>query len=96
MSCSSSRIARRSTRKHWSWSARSGSERTTARRCDKPGKTTLSAETCTESRCHSPGCMTMHSGEIYQAQAARFIGEFSAGFAGLTPHSRRTRPGRCR
>jgi len=30
----------------------------------------------------------MHSGEIYQAQAARFTGEFSAGFAGLTSHSR--------
>jgi len=37
----------------------------------------------------------MQSGEIYQAQAERFTGELSAGFAGLTPHSRRTRPGRC-
>lgn len=39
--------------------------------------------------------MAMQSGEIYQAQAERFTGEISAGFAGLTPHSRRTRPGRC-
>ena len=48
-----------------------------------------------ENCCHSPGCMAMQPGEIYQAQAARFTGEFAAGFAGLTPHSRRTRPGRC-
>jgi len=39
--------------------------------------------------------MAMQSGEIYQAQAERFTGELSVGFAGLTPHSRRTRPGRC-
>jgi len=32
--------------------------------------------------------MAMHSGEIYQAQAARFTGEFTAGFSGLTPHLR--------
>jgi len=30
----------------------------------------------------------MHPGEIYQVQAARFIGEFTAGFARLTPHLR--------
>ena len=45
-----------------------------------------------ESLSHSPGCMAMHSGEIYLAQAARFTGEFTAGFTGLTPLSRRTRP----
>nr|AEW43426.1 hypothetical protein [Salmonella enterica subsp. enterica serovar Typhimurium] len=39
--------------------------------------------------------MAMHLGEIYLAQKARFSGEFTAGFTGLTPHSRRTRPGRC-
>ncbi|ELF5202425.1 hypothetical protein RBC57_004681 [Salmonella enterica] len=49
-----------------------------------------------ESRCHSPGCMAMQSGKIYLAQNARFSGEFAAGFTGLTPHSRRTRPGWCR
>jgi len=48
-----------------------------------------------EWRCHSPGCMAMQPGEIYQAQSARFAGEFTAGFTGLTPHSRRTRSGRC-
>jgi len=60
----------------------------TVLRCNKPDKTGLSAGIFAESRCHSPGCMAMHSGEIYQAQAARFTGEFSAGFAGLTSHSR--------
>ncbi|WP_171022640.1 hypothetical protein [Escherichia sp. E2748] len=40
--------------------------------------------------------MAMQSGEIYQAQAALFAGWFTACFAGLTPHLRRTRPGRCR
>ncbi|EKK1053469.1 hypothetical protein PJ953_004546 [Salmonella enterica subsp. enterica serovar Senftenberg] len=39
--------------------------------------------------------MAMQPGENYQAQAARFTGEFSAGFTGLAPHLRRTRPGRC-
>ncbi|MGE5069087.1 hypothetical protein [Yersinia enterocolitica] len=37
----------------------------------------------------------MQPGEIYLAQNARFSGEFTAGFAELTPHSRRTRPGWC-
>jgi len=90
-----SRNARRSTRNRWSWSDRSGSGRTTDRRGDKPGKTRLLAGICTENRRHSPGCMAMQSGGIYQAQAARFTGEFTAGFAWLKPHSRRTRPGRC-
>ncbi|MQK37646.1 hypothetical protein DWW26_23350 [Escherichia coli] len=67
----------------------------TVRRCNKPDKTELSAQIPAESRCHSPGCMAMQSGEIYLAQAARVSWEFTAGFAGLTPHSRRTRPGRC-
>ncbi|EBP2087338.1 hypothetical protein PH05_25210 [Salmonella enterica] len=39
--------------------------------------------------------MAMHSGEIYQAQAARFSGRFAAGFTRQTPYSRRTRQGRC-
>ncbi|WP_241618921.1 hypothetical protein [Rosenbergiella epipactidis] len=39
--------------------------------------------------------MAMQSDEIYLAQNARFSGEFAAGFTGLTPHSRRTRPVRC-
>ncbi|EBH8909663.1 hypothetical protein EA116_26600 [Salmonella enterica subsp. enterica serovar Santiago] len=60
----------------------------TVRRCNKPDKTGLLAGICAESRCHSPGCMIMHSGEIYQAQAAQFTGEFTAGFTGLTPHLR--------
>ncbi|EKP2119438.1 hypothetical protein OFY73_004827 [Salmonella enterica] len=60
----------------------------TVRRCDKPDKTVLSAGILAESLCHSPGCMAMQFGEIYQAQAARFTGEFTAGFIGLTPHSR--------
>jgi hypothetical protein len=30
----------------------------------------------------------MHSGEIYQAQAAQFSGGFAVGFTGLTPHLR--------
>jgi hypothetical protein len=30
----------------------------------------------------------MQSGEIYQAQSARFTGAFTAGFTGLTPYSR--------
>ncbi|OAT56521.1 hypothetical protein M993_04788 [Obesumbacterium proteus ATCC 12841] len=59
-----------------------------ARRCNKPGKTELSSGICSESRCHSPECMAMHSGEIYLAQAARFTGEFTAGFTGLRPYSR--------
>ncbi|ECY9928232.1 hypothetical protein F7786_23060 [Salmonella enterica subsp. enterica] len=65
------------------------------RRCNKPDKTGLSAGIRAESRCHSLGCIAMQPGEIYQAQNARFSGEFTAGFAGLTPHSRRTCPGRC-
>ncbi|EIX0285045.1 hypothetical protein MGU62_004532 [Salmonella enterica] len=94
-SCVSIRSARRSIRKRWSWSDLSDSGRITARRCNKPDKTRISAGICVESPCHSPGCMAMQSGEIYQAQAARFTGEFTAGFTGLTPHSRRTRPERC-
>lgn len=39
--------------------------------------------------------MAMHSGEIYQAQAARFTGCFSAGFTRQAPYSRRTCPERC-
>ena len=58
----------------------------TVRRCDKPDKTGISAQISAESRCHSPGCMAMQSGEIYLAQNARFSGEFTAGFTGLTPH----------
>lgn len=50
------------------------------RRCNKPDKTGLSANICGESRCHSPVCMAMHSGEIYQAQAARFTGELTVFF----------------
>ncbi|ECB3955402.1 hypothetical protein CQL54_23915 [Salmonella enterica subsp. enterica serovar Newport] len=64
-------------------------------RCNKQDKRGLWAWIFAESRCHSPGCMAMQSGEIYQAQAARFTGEISAGFTGLAPHLRRTRPGRC-
>ncbi|EDT6198807.1 hypothetical protein A7Y49_004796 [Salmonella enterica subsp. enterica serovar Weltevreden] len=67
----------------------------TVRRCNKPDKTEISAQIPAESRSHSPGCMAMQSDEIYQAQNARFSGGFTAGFAGLTAHSRRTRPGRC-
>jgi len=58
-------------------------------RCDKPDKTGLSAGICAGSRCHSSGCMAMHLSEIYQAQNARFSGEFTAVFTGLTPLSRR-------
>ena len=65
------------------------------RRCNKLDKTVLSAGIRAEIRYHSPGCIAMQPGEIYQAQNARFSGEFTAGFAGLMPHSRRTRPGRC-
>ncbi|EIE3280443.1 MULTISPECIES: hypothetical protein [Salmonella] len=67
----------------------------TVRRCNKPDKTGISAQIPAESRCHSPGCMAMQPGEIYLAQNAWFSGEFAAGFTGLTPHTRRTRPGRC-
>ncbi|WP_114264165.1 hypothetical protein, partial [Klebsiella pneumoniae] len=74
----------------------SASGRRTVRRGNKPDKTGISARIPAESRCHSPDCMAMQPGEIYLAQNARFSGEFTAGFAGLTPHSRRTRPGRCR
>ncbi|PDN15075.1 hypothetical protein, partial [Salmonella enterica] len=77
-----------STRKRWSLNDRSGSGRTMDRRCNKPDKTGLSANICGESRCHSPVCMAMHSGEIYQAQAARFTGELTVFFSGLTAHSR--------
>lgn len=49
-------------------------------RCNKPDKTGLLAGIFAESRGHSPGCMAMQPGEIYQAQAARFTGEFYAGF----------------
>jgi len=62
---------------------------------DKPVKTGAWTRIYIESMSHSRGCMAMQSREIYQAQNARFSGEFTAGFAGLTPHSRRTRPGRC-
>ncbi|MED8689154.1 hypothetical protein RCN26_00005 [Escherichia marmotae] len=68
----------------------------TVRRCDKPDKTGLSAGISAESRCHSPGCMTMHSHEIYLAKNSRFTGEFTAGFTGLMLHLRRTSPERCR
>ncbi|EDT6198783.1 hypothetical protein A7Y49_004764 [Salmonella enterica subsp. enterica serovar Weltevreden] len=68
----------------------------TVRHCNKPAKTEISAQIPAESRSHSPGCMAMQSDEIYQAQNALFTGEFTAGFTGLTPHSRRTLPGRCR
>lgn len=40
--------------------------------------------------------MAMQSDEIYQAQAVRFSGWFTACFAGLAPYFRRTRPGQCR
>ncbi|XST02333.1 hypothetical protein ACNF0A_23055 (plasmid) [Enterobacter hormaechei] len=67
---------------------RSGSDsgRTTDRRCNKPDKTGLSAEICAEIRCHSPGCMAMQSGKIYQAQAARFSGGFAAVFTRQAPY----------
>ncbi|EGY0639204.1 hypothetical protein JHN24_004810 [Salmonella enterica] len=71
-----SRSGRRSIRKHWSWSDRSASGRMTVRRCNKPDKTGLSAAIFAESRCHSPGCMAMQPGEIYQEQEARFSGSF--------------------
>ncbi|HHU2819100.1 TPA: hypothetical protein ACUBCK_005134 [Escherichia coli] len=58
-----------------------------ALRCNKPDKTGLSARIPAESRCHSPVCIAMQTGEIYLAQNARFSGEFSACFAGLTPLS---------
>ena len=64
----------------------------TVRRCNKPDKTGGTAQIPAESRCHSPGCMAMQSGEIYLTRNARFSGEFTAGFTGLTPLSRRTRP----
>jgi len=48
-----------------------------------------------ESMSHSPDCMAMQHGKIYQTQNARFEGWFAACFAGLTPHSRRTVPGWC-
>ncbi|ECN1181533.1 MULTISPECIES: hypothetical protein [Bacteria] len=83
-----SRSGQRSIIKRWSWNDRSGSGRMTVRRCNKPDKTGLSAGICAQSLIHSPGRMAMHSGEIFQAQAARFAGEFTAGFSGLTPHSR--------
>ncbi|ELK8694091.1 hypothetical protein Q6P37_005143 [Salmonella enterica] len=60
----------------------------TALRCDKPHKTGISAQIPAESRCHSPCCMAMQSGEIYLAQAARVSGEFTAVFTGLTSLSR--------
>ncbi|EIU0713471.1 hypothetical protein [Citrobacter freundii] len=74
---------------------RSGSGRTTVRRCEKPDKTGLLAGIFAESLSHSPGCMAMQSGEIYRTQTGRFTGEFSAGFTRLAQHSRRTRPARC-
>ncbi|MBN3062445.1 hypothetical protein H4F35_22220, partial [Pectobacterium versatile] len=67
---------------------RSGSGRTMDRRCNKPDKTGLSAGICGESRCHSPCCMAMQSGEIYQVQNARFAGWFTVCFTGLTLLSR--------
>ncbi|EUC85064.1 hypothetical protein HMPREF1570_3296 [Klebsiella oxytoca KA-2] len=60
----------------------------TVRHCNKPDKTWIPARNCAESRSHSPGCMAMHLRKIYLAQAARFTGEFTAGFTGLTPFSR--------
>ncbi|QFH50172.1 hypothetical protein FR819_13130 [Leclercia adecarboxylata] len=68
----------------------------TVRRCNKPDKTPFSARIPAESWCHSPDCMVIWANEIYQAQAARFNGEFIANFTRLKRHSRRTRPGRCR
>ncbi|EAP7326321.1 hypothetical protein CXJ24_23635 [Salmonella enterica subsp. enterica serovar Senftenberg] len=67
----------------------------TVRRCDTPDKTGLPAWICAESGSYSPGCMAMQSGEIYLAQNARYPEGFTAVFAGLTPHSRRTLPERC-
>ncbi|EGF2049609.1 hypothetical protein IB428_004642 [Salmonella enterica] len=67
----------------------------TVRRCNKPDKTGLSAQIHAESRCHSPGCIAMQSGEIYLAQNEWFSGKFTDVFTGLTPHTRRTRPERC-
>ncbi|EKI3715504.1 hypothetical protein PCV26_004539 [Salmonella enterica] len=67
----------------------------TDRRCNKPDKTGISAQITAESRCNSSGCMAMQPDEIYLAQNARFSGEFTAGFTGLTPLPRRTRPWRC-
>lgn len=67
----------------------------TGHRCNKPDKKGVSAQIPAEIRWHLPGCMAMQSDEIYLAQNARFSGEFAAGFTGLTPLSRRTRPGRC-
>ncbi|HAT1573528.1 TPA: hypothetical protein OUC24_004733 [Enterobacter hormaechei] len=83
-----SRSGRRSIRKRWSWSDHNDSGRMTVRRCKKPDKTGLSAAIFAESLCHSSGCMAMQFGKIYRAQAARFTGEFTAGFTGLMPHSR--------
>ncbi|EBX0847461.1 hypothetical protein DQ014_23670 [Salmonella enterica subsp. enterica serovar Bareilly] len=57
----------------------------TVRRCNKPDKTGLSPQLPAESRCHSPGCMAMQSGEIYLAQTVWFTGAFTAGFTGLMP-----------
>ncbi|HED1311150.1 TPA: hypothetical protein R4S08_004879 [Kluyvera ascorbata] len=39
--------------------------------------------------------MAMQSGEIYQAQNTRFAWQLTAGFTGLKPLSRRTRPEWC-
>lgn len=46
----------------------------TARLCNKPDKTGLSAGICVESGSHLPGCMAMQSDEIYWMQNARFVG----------------------
>ncbi|MER1449232.1 hypothetical protein KC915_25140 [Enterobacter hormaechei] len=83
-----SRSGRRSTRKRWSWNDRSGSGRMTVRHCNKPDKTGLSAGIFVESLSHSPGCMTMQSGEIYRAKKAVLCRSFATGFTGLTPISR--------
>ncbi len=55
---------------------------------DKPVKTGAWTRIYIESMSHSRGCMAMQPREIYQAQNARFSGEFTAGFTGLTPLSR--------
>ncbi len=51
-------------------------------------KTGISEQISVESLRHSPGCMAMQQGEIYLTRNARFSGEFTAGFTGLTLLSR--------
>ncbi|EDB4182427.1 hypothetical protein A7A07_23150 [Salmonella enterica subsp. enterica serovar Muenchen] len=66
------------------------------RRCNNSDKTRFSAGICAESRCHSPCCMAMQSGEIYQVQNARYPEGFTVCFTRHAPYSRRTCPARCR